>query len=152
MILDPSIAISLRMAPGHIDNNVSPIIYLAGNAPSLVWVRLPLLAFHPPKNFDPEIEDRSGFLSWSVLVLTARDSDSLCMPPVLHTVRRSGRDRFPVAPKRSLSQALFPGLAAEAVESVIRLNGDGLVDWISSFLVVYNAGLDFTSPPGDRPT
>ncbi len=109
--------------------------------------------FHPPKNFDPEIEDRSGFLSWSVLVITARDADSLCMPPVLHTVHRSCRDRFSVAPKRSLSQALFPGLAAEAVESIIRLNGDGLVDCIPPSLVVYIAGLDFTSPsPDDKPT
>ncbi len=81
---------------------------------------------HPPKKSDPEIEDRSGFLIWSVLVLTARDADSLCMPPVLHTVRRSCRDRFSVAPKRSLSQALFPGLAAVAVESVTRLIGEGL--------------------------
>ncbi len=75
------------------------------------------------------------------------------MPHVLHAVRRSCRDRFPVAPKRSLSQALFPGLDAEAVESVIRLNGDGLVDWIPPSLVVYIASLDFTSPsPDDRPT
>ncbi len=108
--------------------------------------------FHPPKNFDPEIEDRSGFLFWSVLVLTARDADSLCMPPVLHPIRRSCRDRFPTVPKRNLSQTLFPGLAAAAVESVIRLIGEGLVDWIPPSLVVYIAGLDSTSPsPDDRP-
>ncbi len=57
-----------------------------------------LLVCHPPENFDPEIEDRSGFPSWSVLVLTARDADSLCTLLVLHTVRRSCRDRFSVAP------------------------------------------------------
>ncbi len=119
----------------------------------LVWVRLPFWVFHPPKNSEPEIEDRSGFLFWSVLVLTARDADSLCMPPVLHTVRRSCRDRFSVAPKRSLSQALFPRLAAEAVESVIRLIREGHLDWIPPSLVVYIAGLDFISPsPDDRPS
>ncbi len=113
---------------------------------------LRLLVSHPPENFDPEIEDRSGFLLWSVLVLTARDLYSSCMPPVLQTVRRSCRDRFSVAPKRSLFQALFPGLAAEAVESVIRLIGEGFLDWIPTSLVVYIAGLDFTSPfPDDRP-
>ncbi len=109
--------------------------------------------FHPPKNSEPEIEDRSGFLFCSVLVLTARDADSLCMLLVLHTVRRSCRDRFSVAPKRSLPQALFPGLAAEAVESAIRLIGEGLLDWIPPSLVVYIAGLNFTSLSlDDRPT
>ncbi len=39
-----------------------------------------------------------------------------------------------------------------AVESVIRLIGKGLVDWIPPSIVVYFAGLDFTSPsPDDRP-
>ncbi len=71
---------------------------------------------------------------------------------MLHTVRRSCRDIFSVAPKRSLSQALFPGLAAEAVESVIRLIGEGFLDWNPPPLVAYIAGLDFISPsPDDKP-
>jgi hypothetical protein len=53
-----------------------------------------LLVCPPPENFDPEIEDRSGSPSWSVLVLTAHEADRLCMP----TVRRSCRDRFSFAP------------------------------------------------------
>ncbi len=109
----------------------------------------PSWCFTLPKVFDPEIEDRSGSLSWSVLVLTACDADSFCMPLVLHIVRRSCLDRFHVAPKRSLSQAQFPGLAAEAVESVFWLSVDGLVDWIHPSLVVYIAGLDLTSPSLD---
>ncbi len=90
----------------------------------LSWIVLSLLVYYPPKNFHPEIDDRSGFLSWSVLVLTARDADSLCMPYVLHTVRRPCSDSSPVALKRSPSQALFPGLAAEATGSGAWLNGD----------------------------
>ncbi len=51
-----------------------------------------------------------------------------------------------------LSQALFLGLAAEAVECVIRLIGEGFLDWIPPSLVVYIAGLDFLSPsPDDKP-
>ncbi len=134
-----------------------PQLYMMLKMPlHLVWVRLPLLVFYPPKNFDPEIEDKSGFLFWSVLVLAARDTESLCMPHALHmgyTVRRSCSDRFPVAPKRSLPQALFPGLAAGVIGSGTRLNGDGFVDWIPPSLVVYIAGLDPVTPsPDDRPT
>ena len=88
------------MALGHTDHNILPIEYDAEYVLpfGMGYDILRLLVFHPPENFDPEIEDRSGFPSWSVLVLTAHDADRLCMPPVLHTVRRPCRDRFSVAP------------------------------------------------------
>jgi hypothetical protein len=106
----------------------------------LVRVRLPLFVLHPPKISDPEIEDKSGFLFRSVLVLAARDTDSWRMPPALQTVLRSCSDRFPVAPKRSLPQALSPGLAARAIGSGTWMNGDGFVDWIPPSLVVKSLG------------
>jgi hypothetical protein len=50
------------------------------NAPPLIlgYVNSPVVL--NSKKVDPEIEDKSGFLFWSILVLTAHVADSLCTP------------------------------------------------------------------------